>query len=183
MQREADRRAKFEEAALPFAGALHAAAIALCRREADAGDLVQETYLRAWRGYHTYERDENLKAWLLVILRNAWIDLCRKRRQEPVLPIDAEAAGPVADPPAPEEAPPALDPERLFPDDLRRAFGSLSPGHRLLVQLCDIHSMSYAEAAAVLGCPIGSVMSGLHNARKKLRALLAGRGERVGRNP
>ena len=165
MERDADRRRQFEEAIVPLLDGLHRAAMALTRRDADAQDLVQEACLRAYRSFHTYARDENFKAWLYVILRNAWLDLCRKRRVEAVMPLDVEPAS--AEPPAP------ADLDRALPDDLRRAYQSLSPAHQLLVTLVDIESFSYAEAAAVIGCPIGSVMSGLHNARKRLRAALA----------
>jgi RNA polymerase sigma-70 factor (ECF subfamily) len=161
-----DRRRRFEEAALPLADGLYRAALALARNDADAQDLVQETLLKAYRGFHTYAQDDNFKAWLFVILRNAWLDHCRRRRIEPAIPVDA-------DPPASSPAEP-FDPDRALPDDLRRAFASLSPAHQLLLVLCDIEGFTYRETAAVAGCPIGTVMSGLHNARKKMRAALTG---------
>ena len=161
-----DRRRQFEESAQPLADGLYRAALALARNDADAQDLVQETLLKAYRGFHTYARDDNFKAWLFVILRHAWLDPCRKRKLEPALPVDA-------DPPAAAPAEP-LDLDRALPDDLRRAFASLKPAHQVLLILCDIEGFTYREAAAVIGCPIGTVMSGLHNARKKLRAGLTG---------
>ncbi len=85
------------------------------------------------------------------------------------MPLDVDPVSPA--PAAPAGA------DGLLPDALHRAFGALSPAHRLLVLLCDINSMSYQEAAAVLGCPLGSVMSGLHNARKRLRSMLVERGQ------
>lgn len=162
-----DRRRRFEDAALPLADGLFRAARALAGSDADAEDLVQETYLHAWRGFSSYSRDDNFKAWMYVILRHAWLDRCRRRRVEPSLPLDAE---PVA--PAPATA---IDLERLLPDELHRALESLPPTHRLMVLLCDVESFSYREIAGILGCPIGTVMSGLHNARRRMRQSLASR--------
>lgn len=161
-----ERRARFEELALPLAGALHHAALALTGRDAEARDIVQEAYLRAWRSFHTYVRDDNFKAWIFLILRHAWIDSCRKRNLDPVLDPPVEPAAP--GPPAP------VDLDAVADDDLRRAFSSLASTHRLLVLLCDLQSMSYREAAMILGIPIGSVMSGLHHARRHLRRALGG---------
>ena len=163
-----DRRRQFEESAQPLLDGLYRAALALARNDADAQDLVQETLLKAYRGFHTYSRDDNFKAWLFVILRNAWLDHCRKRKLEPVLPVDV-------DPPAGAPAEP-LDLERTLPDELRRAVASLKPAPQVLLILCDIEGFTYREAAAVVGCPIGTVMSGLHNARQKLRAGLGAPG-------
>jgi RNA polymerase sigma-70 factor (ECF subfamily) len=162
-----DRRAQFERAALPLSGALYRAALALARNDADAQDLVQETYFRAYRSYHTYASDDNFKAWMMTILRNVWLDACRRRRQEASMPADAEPAAP--------DAGPAVDLNAALPDDLKRAFDALSPAHQLLVLMVDLQSMTYREAAAVLNCPIGSVMSGLHNARRKMREFLSRR--------
>ncbi len=171
MERDAERRRQFEEAIPPLLDGLYRAAMALTRRDADAQDLVQEACLRAYRSFHTYTRDENFKAWIFVILRNAWLDQCRRRRAEAVVPLDVEPAS--AAPPVP------LDLDRTLPDDLRRAYQALSPAHQLLLTLVDIESFTYEEAAAVIGCPIGTVMSGLHNARKRLRDALGRESERV----
>lgn len=158
-------RADFERLVLPLQDDLFHAALALTRREADALDLVQDTLIKSFRKAASFNRGENLKAWLFTILRNCWLDRCRTRRQEPVSFEDAasEAAAPASPPPALEE---------VLPDDLLRALRELSPAHQLLLQLCDLEGLSYREIADVLGCPLGSVMSGLHNARTRLREKL-----------
>ncbi len=163
------RREDFERLALPLQKDLHFAALALTRREADALDLVQEALLKAWRAFHLFNRGDNIKAWLFTILRNAYLDRCRQRRLEPRLLSPADEAVP-----APDGAP--LDLERLLPDRLLGAIRRLSGAHQVLLLLRDIEGLSYREIADVLGCPIGSVMSGLHNARTRLKeALVRGR--------
>jgi RNA polymerase sigma-70 factor (ECF subfamily) len=161
-----ERRRQFEEAITPLLDGLYRAALALSGRDADAQDLVQEACLRAYRRFHTYARDENFKAWMYTILRNVWLDACRRRSLEAAVPVDAE--------PASKEPPVPVNLDEALPDDLRRAFHALSPAHQLLVLLVDLETFSYAEAASILAIPIGSVMSGLHNARKRMRSELAG---------
>lgn len=153
----------FEGRVLPLEKDLYFAARALTGQDADALDLVQETLLKAWRGFSLYRRDENLKAWLFTILRNAYVDRCRRRRIDPV-PLSDEAA------PAADGQPVRL--EDALPDDLLGALRRLCPAHQLVLLLRDVEGLSYREISGVLGCPIGSVMSGLHNARSKLRDAL-----------
>ncbi|HEX7896206.1 MAG TPA: RNA polymerase sigma factor [Planctomycetota bacterium] len=153
-------RAEFERRVLPLERDLYFGARALTGREAEALDLTQDTLLRAWRGFATYARDENLKAWLFTILRHAWTDRCRRQKIEPAA-LDPEIEVP---------SPPATDDS--LPDELLRALRSLSPAHQMLVLLRDIEGLSYKEVAAAMDIPMGSVMSGLHNARKKLREAL-----------
>lgn len=155
-----DPRRDFERLALPLQNGLYAAARAFCGQDADAQDLLQETWLRAWRAFATFDRS-NPKAWLFTILRNAHLDRCRRRRLEPVS-LDPERPSPAA-PPAPSPA---------LPDHLHAALRRLSPTHQLLLLLSDVEGLRYREIADVLGCPIGSVMSGLHHARARLRAEL-----------
>lgn len=154
-------RADFEGRVLPLERDLYFGALALSGNEADALDLVQDALLRAWRGFASYARDENLKAWLFTILRHAWTDRCRRRRLEPA------SLDPKLDVPSPA----AFDDR--FSDEILRALRTLSASHQLLVLLCDIEGLPYKGIASVMGIPIGSVMSGLHNARKKLRDLLS----------
>jgi RNA polymerase sigma-70 factor (ECF subfamily) len=156
-------REDFERRVLPLERDLFFGARALTGRDADALDLLQETLLRAWRGFATYARDENLKAWLFTILRHAWTDRCRRHRLEPAS-LDPEIDVPSAPPP-----------DARLPDELLNALRSLSPSHQLLVLLRDVEGLSYKELARTLDIPIGSVMSGLHNARRKLREKLEGR--------
>jgi RNA polymerase sigma-70 factor (ECF subfamily) len=157
-------RAEFERLVLPLQDDLFYAALALERREADALDLVQETLLKAFRRASSFDRGENLKAWLFTILRNAHVDRCRARREPPVDLEDATAAT------APDPSSPVL--EHVLPDELLKGLRELSPAHQTLLLLCDVEGLSYKEIADVLGCPLGSVMSGLHNARTRLRSKL-----------
>ena len=158
------RRIRFERLTLHLDKDLYHAALAMAGDETDAMDLVLETYLRAYRAFHTYRTDENIKGWLFIILRNAYMDLCRKRRLQPVFHDHLD------DSPAPPAESGPL--EELLPDDLARALNALSRPHRLLVLLADVERLSYKEIAEITDRPIGSVMSGLHNARNRLRAQL-----------
>jgi RNA polymerase sigma-70 factor (ECF subfamily) len=160
-------RSRFETKALPLQRDLYFAAMTLAKNESDALDLVQETYLRAFRSFATYRDDQNFRGWMLTILRNAWLDHCRRRTLAPALvPPEADAL------PAPAMAP-AGSLEEALPDDILRALKSLTPAHQLILLLVDIERLSYQETADVLGVPIGSVMSGLHNARVRLRDAVA----------
>ncbi len=157
--------AGFERLALPLLDKLFHAALNLARNEHDARDLVQDTYIKALRHFHQFRPGTNFKGWMYTILRNAHLDHCRRRKLQPVSMELDEAAAPVD---APHQLPPMED----VSDRLRRAVDKLSRPHRLLVFLCDMEGFSYKEIAEILGCPIGTVMSGLFNARQKLKDLL-----------
>jgi RNA polymerase sigma-70 factor (ECF subfamily) len=135
-------------------------------QEADALDLVQDTLLRAFRAFDSFDRGDHLKAWLFTILRHAFLDRCRRRRLEPA------ALDPEAEPPLPPPAAPPAPIENALPDELLRALRTLSPAHQTLLLLSDVEGLRYREIADALGRPIGSVMSGLHNARARLREAL-----------
>lgn len=158
-------REEFERLVLPLRRDLHYAALAFAGREADASDLAQDALLKAWRSWSTFTRSDNLKGWLFTILRNAWLDRCRARRAEPV-PLDFSEQGPAAPDPRPLPEP--------LPAGLLAALDSLSRTHRLLVLLADVEGLKYREIAELLAIPIGSVMSGLHHARSRLKRALLG---------
>lgn len=163
------RRDDFEQQALPLQNDLYFAALAMCRNEADALDVVQETFYKAYRSFADFRPQAGgFKAWMFTILRNAYLDRCRAKRQQP-LPLDQ------CDPPPQASDAMSLPLEELLDDDLLAALRSLSPRHQLLVLLADIEGLPYREIADVLGIPIGTVMSGLFNARAGLRAALATR--------
>lgn len=160
-------RARFERLALPLQRDLHFGALALAKSEPDALDLVQETFLRAYRSFSTYRDDQNFRGWMFTILRNAYLDDCRRRRIAPViLQLDAGSQD------APTSSPLGAVSDALS-DNVLRALHSLSAAHRLVLLLVDVEHLSYREAADALGCPIGSIMSSLHNARGRLRDALA----------
>ena len=143
----------------------------LCRNSHDAEDLVQDTLIRAFNGLSAFDGGYP-RAWLLTIMRNANIN--RHRRQRPSLLHDAGDLAGEADrrnPPAPsaEDVATAHTPAPWVAD----ALGRLSPRHLQVVQLIDIDGLTYDEAAAALGIPVGTVMSRLHRARHRMRAHLA----------
>lgn len=159
-------REEFERQVLPLQNDLYFAALALCRNEHDALELVQETFLKAHRAFSGFRpTGGGLKAWIFTILRNSYLDRCRSRREQP-LSLD-QVEEPLAGPDASD-----LPLDELLPDDLLRALRALSPRHQLLILMADIEGLAYKEIADALGCPMGSVMSGLFNARAHFRAAL-----------
>ena len=165
----APERVRFEGLALPLQNDLYRAARALTRSEADALDLLQETYLRAFKGFRKYREEQRFRAWILTILRHTHIDLCRRRRVEPATSDPGALAEPAA-PPSPDPA--------VLPEDLQASLERLRPAHHLLLLLREVQGFSYREIAEILGWPMGSVMSGLHLARAALRELLKARDRR-----
>ena len=158
--------------ALVHADALYNLARYLTRRDADAEDLVQETYARAFRASAQFTPGTNLKAWLFCILRNAFLDSARRRRREPpreLAPDEAELAAPT-DGALRGDA--ELDRLRtVVAEEIEEALMSLSEDARMVV-LLDLEGLTEAETAAVLGCAPGTVKSRLSRARAALRAQL-----------
>jgi RNA polymerase sigma-70 factor (ECF subfamily) len=169
--RSADRRARFEATALPWLRSVHGAALHLSRQPEDARDLVQETFLRAYRTFDSFIPGTNAKAWLLKILFTVFVNRYRKaRREPPVVPLEEVEARfeRLLARRAPE--PSRWDESQAAPagPEVERALGGLPEPYRDVVLLVDVQELTYEEAAAALGCPVGTVRSRLFRARKLL---------------
>lgn len=143
----------------------HARAYArsLCRNVDQADDLVQDALVRAWAARHQFAVGTNFKAWLFTILRNRFLDQCRRDREMKLRLTDAtHEQGSVA---APQEVVVQFD-------DMARAFWQLSPHHREILMLAGANGLSYEEAAGVVGCAVGTVRSRLSRARSELQSVL-----------
>jgi RNA polymerase sigma-70 factor, ECF subfamily len=174
---EAALRARFERDVLPLLSSLYGAALRMTRNPADAEDLVQETYLRAYRGFAGFQEGTNLKAWLYRILTNSYINTYRKRQREPQIvdgPDDIDEwylfdrlGSRNVEGSAEEEVL-----ERIPDEDVKRALESLPENFRMPVMLADVEGFSYKEIAEIMDTPIGTVMSRLHRGRKALEKAL-----------
>ena len=165
------RAARFEELALPHARALFRTAYHLSGNAAEAEDLTQEAYLRAFRAFDDYRGGE-FRAWLLAILRNAFLDECRRRGRRVMVELEVAdlPSGPgngAASAWAPSAESEAL--RHLPGEAIERAFAALPPDWKLVVLLADVEDLTYREIAEVTCVPIGTVMSRLHRARKRMQ--------------
>jgi RNA polymerase sigma-70 factor (ECF subfamily) len=162
--------------ALSYIDSLYGTALRLTRRPQDAEDLVQDTYLKAFRASHQFERGTNLKAWLFTILHNTFRNMRRNVGRSPI-DVDSEAVERAADDPAGEQTPEDLLTRATLDVDLQAALDALPDAFRQAVWLRDVEELSYAEIAQVLDVPIGTVMSRISRGR---RALYEGLQERRG---
>jgi RNA polymerase sigma-70 factor, ECF subfamily len=169
-------RERFEREVLPLLPNLYSAALRMTRNPADAEDLVQETYLRAYRGFSGFEEGTNLRAWMYRILTNTFINSYRKKQREPVTVQDDDLdEWYLFDKLGENGVEPSAEAEviRSMPDeDVQKALEALPEGFRLAVLLADVEGFSYKEIAEILGIPIGTVMSRLHRGRRALEKAL-----------
>jgi RNA polymerase sigma-70 factor (ECF subfamily) len=173
-----ERRVRFERDAMQYVDQLYSAAMRMARNPADAEDLVQEAYTKAFSAFHQYKPGTNLKAWLYRILTNTYINLYRKRQREPLQSNSdtiedwqlARAESHTSSGLRSAEAE-ALD--HLPDSDVKRALQAIPEEFRLAVYFADVEGFAYKEISDIMNTPIGTVMSRLHRGRKMLRDMLA----------
>ena len=169
----------FAEQAMEFAPQLYSAALRMTRNQADAEDLVQETYLRGFRSFHTFQEGTNLRAWLFRILTNAYINRYRAKQRRPQETdlADVEDLYLYRRLGSMETAAAAMSAEDQFLDiftdeEVKQALEELPENFRLPVLLADVEGFAYKEIAEMLDIPIGTVMSRLHRGRKAMQRAL-----------
>jgi len=169
------KQRSFEQEALPHTDLLYNYALRMTNNPADADDLVQETYLKAYRFWETYEQGTNIRAWLFRILKNSYINRYRKEVREPdkveyddFKSLYAARSDGTGDGNDLQESMFG----NLLDDEITGAIASLPDEFRTVVILCDIEALTYEEVAAFMECPLGTVRSRLHRGRKLLRSRL-----------
>ncbi|WP_407645352.1 sigma-70 family RNA polymerase sigma factor [Brevibacterium limosum] len=175
---DAERSARFERDALEYVNQLYAAALRMTRNPADAEDLVQEAYAKAYAAFHQYKPGTNLKAWLYRILTNTFINNYRKKQRQPkehgsedIEDWQIAQANSHSSSDGRSAELEALD--HLPDTDVKEALSALPEDFRMVVYYADVEGLPYKEIAEIMETPIGTVMSRLHRGRRQLREMLA----------
>lgn len=175
-------RRKFEAAVAPYMDELYGAAVRLTRSRSDADDVLQEAMTRAWAFWDRFQEGTNARAWMHRILFNTFVNGYRRKKRE--REILAQVKVETIREPHWSRGEAKLEQQRppmaLVGDEVRAALAELQPAFREAVVLVDLQGRSYKEAAAQLGCPVGTIMSRLHRGRKALQATLRGYAEAEG---
>lgn len=172
-----DLEARFERDALPLLDQLYGGALRMTRNPADAEDLVQETYVKAYQAFNSFSEGTNLKAWLYRIMTNTYINSYRKKKRQPTQQSSEDVTDhqllatssheSVGLESAEVEALKNLPNQRIA-----QAMNDLSEDYRMVVYYADVEGLAYKEIAEIMGTPLGTVMSRLHRGRKQLREAL-----------
>ncbi|TNL98407.1 sigma-70 family RNA polymerase sigma factor [Corynebacterium tapiri] len=174
---ERERAQRFEEEALPLLDTLYGGALRMTRNPQDAEDLVQETYLKAYKAFDSFKPGTNLKAWLYRIMTNSYINTYRKKQRQPAQTPTEEISDYQLYTTSSHDSTglKSAEVEALnnLPDEqVVEAMNQLSDDYRMVVYYADIEGLAYKEVAEIMDTPLGTVMSRLHRGRKQLRELL-----------
>jgi RNA polymerase sigma-70 factor (ECF subfamily) len=175
-----DYDSAFADEALSYIDGLYGTALRLTRKAQDAEDLVQDTYLKAFRASRQFARGTNLKAWLFTILHNTFRNMRRHDGRNPV-DVDSETVEQAADATGDQRTPEQLLSRATLDADLQAALDELPDAFRQAVWLRDVEEFSYAEIAKIVDVPIGTVMSRISRGRKMLHDRLAPKRARAAR--
>jgi RNA polymerase sigma-70 factor (ECF subfamily) len=158
----------FEELAMPLFARLYNFACWLTQNRAEAEDLVQETFMKALKGFSAFRQGTNFRAWIYRILRNTFLTSQSGLRAS----VSLDAEGDASPEPFTSETPESVLLARIESESIQAALKELPVNYREIILLCDLEEMSYQEISLAIGIPIGTVMSRLSRARKVMRILL-----------